>query len=48
MDAYNFDIERVQRCAIHYALPDGRVIPFCSYNTIHREKFEKEHSIPIR
>ena len=48
MDAYNFDIERVQRCAIHYALPDGRVIPFCSYNTIHREKFEKEHSMPIR
>jgi len=23
MDPYNFDLERVQRCVIHYALPDG-------------------------
>ncbi|MHC1636437.1 MAG: tetraether lipid synthase Tes [Candidatus Methanospirareceae archaeon] len=36
MDAYNFDIERVKRCVIHYGLKDGRIIPFCSYNTIHR------------
>ncbi len=35
-DLYNIELERVQRCGIHYALPDGRVIPFCTYNTIHR------------
>lgn len=36
MDAYNFDLERLQRCCIHYALPDGRVVPFCAYNTLYR------------
>ena len=30
MDPYNFDLERVQRCLIHYAVPDGRIIPFCT------------------
>lgn len=42
MDRYNFDLERVRRCCIHYALPDGRIVPFYSYNTIHRKKFEKD------
>ncbi len=47
-DLYNFDIERVQRCVIHYATPDGRVIPFCTYNTIHRAQVERKFSkIPI-
>ncbi len=36
MDAYNFDLARVKRCVIHYGLPDGRIVPFCSYNNIHR------------
>jgi uncharacterized radical SAM superfamily Fe-S cluster-containing enzyme len=43
-DAYNFDLERVQRCAIHYALPDGRIIPFCPFNTVHRREFEMEYA----
>ncbi|HPR41740.1 MAG TPA: radical SAM protein [Candidatus Methanofastidiosa archaeon] len=47
MDPYNFDIERVKRCGIHYGLPDGRIIPFCSYNSIHRPNFEKEFGIPL-
>jgi hypothetical protein len=41
-DVYNIDLERIQRCGIHYAIPDGRVIPFCSYNTIHRSRVERE------
>lgn len=41
MDPYNFDLERVERCGIHYALPDGRIIPFCTMNSLHREKIEK-------
>lgn len=44
MDPYNFDCERVERCCIHYVVPDGRVIPFCAYNTLHREKVEKDFS----
>ena len=35
-DLYNMDLERLERCPIHYALPDGRIIPFCSYNAYHR------------
>jgi len=50
MDKYNYDIERVQRCCIHYATPDGKLIPFCTYNSgpVYREKvwkkFAKENS----
>ena len=47
MDPYNFDLERVQRCCIHYAIPDGRIIPFCTMNSIHREGIEKELGIPV-
>lgn len=31
-DAYTIDLERIRRCHIHVALPDGRLIPFCAYN----------------
>jgi hypothetical protein len=47
-DPYNLDLERICRCCIHYAIPDGRIIPFCTYNTIHREKVEKEFSTPLK
>jgi uncharacterized radical SAM superfamily Fe-S cluster-containing enzyme len=46
-DMYNFDFDRVQRCGIHYATPDGRVIPFCTYNTLHREEVEAKFSRPF-
>jgi uncharacterized radical SAM superfamily Fe-S cluster-containing enzyme len=42
MDSYNFDLERVERCGIHYAVPDGRIVPFCTMNTLHRQKIEKQ------
>ena len=48
MDLYNYDIDRVQRCCIHYAVPDGRIIPFCAFNVIpqvFRDKTQKEFSI---
>jgi uncharacterized radical SAM superfamily Fe-S cluster-containing enzyme len=47
MDPYNYDLERVEQCGIHYATPDGRVIPFCSYNAIHRPSVEKAFSTPL-
>ena len=47
MDPYNFDLERLQRCCIHYAVPDGRIIPFCSMNSIHRQKVEEKMGIPL-
>jgi uncharacterized radical SAM superfamily Fe-S cluster-containing enzyme len=48
MDPYNFDLERVQRCVIHYAVPDGRIIPFCTMNSIHRANVEKKLGVPIK
>jgi uncharacterized radical SAM superfamily Fe-S cluster-containing enzyme len=42
MDPYNFDLERVERCGIHYAVPDGRIIPFCTMNSLHREGIERQ------
>jgi len=44
MDAYNFDLERVCRCGVHYAAPDGRVYPFCTYNSgpAYRRRVERE------
>jgi uncharacterized radical SAM superfamily Fe-S cluster-containing enzyme len=47
-DPYNLDIERVKRCGIHYATPDGRIIPFCTYNTFHREAVESKFLQPYR
>jgi hypothetical protein len=47
MDPYNFDLERVERCGIHYATPDGRIIPFCTYNAIYRPSVERAFSKPL-
>lgn len=46
MDRYNYDLERVQRCCIHYATPDGKLIPFCTYNSgpVYREKIWKQYA----
>ncbi|MDD1668291.1 MAG: radical SAM protein [Methanomicrobiales archaeon] len=50
MDRHNYDISRVQRCCIHYATPDGRVIPFCTYNSgpVYRDQVWRKHSRPLR
>jgi uncharacterized radical SAM superfamily Fe-S cluster-containing enzyme len=47
-DRYNYDVERVKRCVIHYSTADG-LFPFCAYNSgpVHREKVEKKHSISM-
>lgn len=49
MDSYNYDIERVKRCVIHYAAPNGLIYPFCAYNAgpTYREKIERKYSMPF-
>ncbi|MGA3111363.1 MAG: tetraether lipid synthase Tes [Candidatus Bathyarchaeia archaeon] len=44
MDSYNFDVNRVRRCVVHYITPDLKIIPFCAYNNIHRVAIEKQYS----
>jgi len=50
MDLYNYDVQRVMRCNIHYASPDGRIIPFCAYNVlndVYRDYIIKKHSMSL-
>ncbi len=35
-DCWNLNLERLQGCCIHVAQPDGRLIPFCSFNLTSR------------
>jgi 7,8-dihydro-6-hydroxymethylpterin dimethyltransferase len=46
MDRYNYDLDRVSRCCIHYATPDGKLIPFCTYNSgpVYREQVWKKYA----
>jgi uncharacterized radical SAM superfamily Fe-S cluster-containing enzyme len=49
-DLYNYDIARVERCEIHYATPDGRIIPFCTFNVIpeyYRDRIQEKYGTPI-
>ncbi|MBN1802765.1 MAG: radical SAM protein [Candidatus Lokiarchaeota archaeon] len=47
-DAYNFDLERIKSCLVHYGVIDpddpSKVleIPFCAMNTVHRETIERK------
>ncbi len=48
MDSYNYDQQRVERCNIHYAMPDGRIVPFCAFNVVpelYRDKVQKQYSV---
>ncbi len=49
LDPYNYDIERVKRCGVHYVTPDCQIIPFCAYNggPEYRAEVEKKFSVPM-
>jgi 7,8-dihydro-6-hydroxymethylpterin dimethyltransferase len=49
LDSFNYDIERVKRCGVHYITPDCQVIPFCAYNggPEYRVEVEKKFSVPL-
>jgi 7,8-dihydro-6-hydroxymethylpterin dimethyltransferase len=41
LDAYNFDVRSVKKTCVHIAHPDGRIIPFDTYNMFYRNGREK-------
>jgi len=46
-DYYNYDVNRVRRCSIHYLAGD-KLIPFCTYNVfphIHRDRYLEQHKL---
>jgi uncharacterized radical SAM superfamily Fe-S cluster-containing enzyme len=46
-DPFNLNVERLERCVIHYTTPEG-IIPFCSYNGLGiGDRIRDKHSISI-
>ena len=50
LDSYNYEVERVRRCVIHYATPEGNMYPFCTYNSgpRFRDTVEQRLSRPLQ
>jgi len=48
MDAYDMDIRSVKKTCVHIAHPDGRIIPFDTYNLFYRDGKEQEKLTPLR
>lgn len=34
LDPWTFNVKSVMKCCIEFIVPDGRMIPFCAYNTV--------------
>ncbi len=50
-DPHNWDIDRIHKCDIHYATPDGRILPFCTFNVIpelYRDRIQRKFSVPYQ
>jgi len=41
LDVYNFDVRSVKKTCVHIVHPDGRIIPFDTYNMFYRDDREK-------
>lgn len=48
IDAYSFDVRSVKKTCIHIVHPDGRLIPFDTYNLFYRDSLELERLAPLR
>jgi len=34
MDPWTFNVKKAMKCCVSQIIPDGRIIPFCTYNTV--------------
>jgi hypothetical protein len=48
IDAYSFDVRSVKKTCIHIVHPDGRLIPFDTYNLFYRDDLERTRLAPLR
>jgi uncharacterized radical SAM superfamily Fe-S cluster-containing enzyme len=46
LDVHNFDVRSVKKTCVHIVHPDGRIIPFDTYNMFYRD--EREHTLLAR
>lgn len=43
MDLYTFNLRSLMKCCVEVLVPDGRMIPFCAYNTVgYREQVREQ------
>src|SRR3954469_10615679 len=48
MDAYDMEMRSVKKTCVHIAHPDGRIIPFDTYNLFYRDGREREQLTELR
>jgi 7,8-dihydro-6-hydroxymethylpterin dimethyltransferase len=48
IDAYSFDVRSVKKTCIHIVHPDGRLIPFDTYNVFYRDGLQQTRLAPLR
>lgn len=48
IDAQSFDVRSVKKSCVHIVHPDGRLIPFDTYNLFYRDNLEKDVLAPLR
>jgi uncharacterized radical SAM superfamily Fe-S cluster-containing enzyme len=48
LDAHNFDVRSVKKTCVHIAHPDGRIIPFDTYNMFYRDSQKQETLTQLR
>ncbi len=48
IDAHSFDVRSVKKTCVHIAHPDGRIIPFDTYNLFYRDDLERTRLNPLR
>jgi hypothetical protein len=48
IDAHSFDVRSVKKSCVHIVHPDGRLIPFDTYNLFYRDELESTRLEPLR
>ena len=48
IDAWSFDVRSVKKTCVHIVHPDGRLIPFDTYNLFYRDGLEQSRLAPLR
>ena len=48
IDAHSFDVRSVKKTCVHIVHPDGRLIPFDTYNLFYRDSLEQSRLAPLR
>jgi len=48
IDAHSFDVRSVKKTCVHIVHPDGRLIPFDTYNLFYRDSLEQTRLAALR